>query len=160
MIAQNQKTKSPPCTICGCEDTRLQTTTHAVWHCPRCGTGFVSPTPDEELLVSPGGYAGGSEWTGEFLARFEREGETLSLLDVGCGDGSRLAMALGRGSKCFGVEPFDAVLASARQRVGTVAFLTDRVEHLIPLVFDVILLLNVLERCPDPIRLFYALFTR
>jgi 2-polyprenyl-3-methyl-5-hydroxy-6-metoxy-1,4-benzoquinol methylase/glycosyltransferase involved in cell wall biosynthesis len=160
MIAQNKNPKSPPCIICGCEDTRLQVTTHVVCHCPRCATGFVSPTPDEELLVSPGGYAGGSEWIGEFLARFEREGETLSLLDVGCGDGSRLAMALGRGWKCFGVEPSDAGLASARQRVGTVAFLTDRVEHLIPLVFDVILLLNVLEHCPDPIRLFYALFTR
>ncbi len=162
MNVQKERSISPPCIVCGSPAARLQTkpAALALWRCPHCTTDFVFPVPSEELLVSPDQNADQSEWTGEFLGRFEREGETLSLLDVGCGDGSRLAMALSRGWRCFGVEPSDTARASAQQRVGTMALLTDRVEHLIPLVFDVILLLDVLEHCPDPMRLFYALFTR
>jgi len=132
----------------------------AVWSCPSCQTDFTFPASTTELFVSRGEHTDGSEWSGEFLARFERKGETLSLLDVGCGDGSRLTTALGRGWKCFGVEPSDTARASAQKRIGTVAFLTDCVDHLIPHVFDVILLINVLEHCPDPVSLFYTLFAR
>ena len=162
MKEQSQYSTSPRCILCGNEDTALQygIGTVAVWRCLSCATDFVFPAPSEELFVSRGQHNSRIEWDGEFLARFEREGETLSLLDVGCGDGSRLAKAFDRGWKCFGVEPSDIDLASAQQRLGTVAFLTDRVEHLIPHVFDVILLLDVLEYCPDPMGLLYALFAR
>ncbi|HKB89284.1 MAG TPA: methyltransferase domain-containing protein, partial [Opitutaceae bacterium] len=162
MNAQSEDSTSPRCILCDHADTELRSGagTPAVWRCPSCITDFVFPPPSEELFVSPVRHGNGIEWASEFLARFEREGETLSLLDVGCGDGSRLAMAHDRGWKCFGVEPSETDRAAAQQRIGTVAFLTDRVEHLIPHVFDVILLLDVLEHCPDPMRFFYALFAR
>jgi 2-polyprenyl-3-methyl-5-hydroxy-6-metoxy-1,4-benzoquinol methylase len=159
---QNEHLTSLACILCGSLDTRLQTESAllAVLRCPSCGADFVSPPPSDELFLSSSENSGRSERNVEFLARFERKGETLSLLDVGCGDGSRLAMALGRPWRCFGVEPSDSARASAQKRLGTAAFLTDRIEHLVPCVFDVILLLNVLEHCPNPLRLFYALFTR
>jgi 2-polyprenyl-3-methyl-5-hydroxy-6-metoxy-1,4-benzoquinol methylase/glycosyltransferase involved in cell wall biosynthesis len=162
MNAQSEYPTSPGCILCEHQDTRLRAEVDklAVWRCPFCVTDFVFPLPSEELFVSSDQRGVGVEFTGKFLAGFEREGQTLSLLDVGCGDGSRLTTALDRGWKCFGVEPSDTARASAQQRVGMVAFLTDRVEHLIPHVFDVILLLDVLEHCPDPMRLFYALFAR
>src|SRR6202051_2331747 len=163
MNAQNEENStSPPCVLCGYQHTLLRSEggALAVWRCPSCRTDFTFPASTTELFVSRGEQTDGSEWTVEFLPRFERQGETLSLLDVGCGDGSRLRTALGRGWKCFGVEPSDTARASAQERIGTIAFLTDCVDHLIPHVFDVILLINVLEHCPDPVSLFYTLFAR
>lgn len=162
MKAQSEHPASPACIICGFQETRRKTESgrSALWSCPFCGADFVFPAPGGELFVPPSEYNGRSELSAEFLAQFERKGEKLSLLDVGCGDGIRLAMALGRGWRCFGVEPSISAHASAEKNVGAAAFLTDRVEHLVPCVFDVILLLNVLEYCPDPMRFFYTLFTR
>jgi 2-polyprenyl-3-methyl-5-hydroxy-6-metoxy-1,4-benzoquinol methylase/glycosyltransferase involved in cell wall biosynthesis len=162
MSARSKESTSPRCILCDHADTKLVSRVGipAVWRCPSCITDFVFPPPSEELFVSPVRHGYGIEWASEFLARFERESETLSLLDVGCGDGSRLGTAHDRGWKCFGVEPSETDRAAAQRRIGTVAFLTDRVEHLIPHVFDVILILDVLEHCPDPMRLFYALFAR
>jgi glycosyltransferase involved in cell wall biosynthesis/2-polyprenyl-3-methyl-5-hydroxy-6-metoxy-1,4-benzoquinol methylase len=162
MNAQTENSTSPPCVLCGNRHTQLQREgdTLAVWRCPSCRTDFTFPALTTELFVSRGENSDENEWTGEFLGRFERKGETPSLLDVGCGDGSRLTTALARGWKCFGVEPSDTARASAQKRIGTIAFLTDRVDHLIPHAFDVILLINVLEQCPNPVSLFYTLFAR
>jgi 2-polyprenyl-3-methyl-5-hydroxy-6-metoxy-1,4-benzoquinol methylase/glycosyltransferase involved in cell wall biosynthesis len=162
MNAQTENSTSPPCVLCGHQHTLLQSEgeTLAVWRCPSCRTDFTFPASTAELFLSRGKDADGNELAGEFLGRFERKGETLSLLDIGCGDGSRLSTALARGWKCFGVEPSDTARASAQKSIGTIAFLTDHVDHLIPHAFDVILLINVLEQCPDPVSLFYTLFAR
>jgi glycosyltransferase involved in cell wall biosynthesis/2-polyprenyl-3-methyl-5-hydroxy-6-metoxy-1,4-benzoquinol methylase len=162
MNAQDKNASSPACLICGCPNTLLRSEigSSAVWRCPSCGADFWSSGFSKELFAFAGEDSVDENWTGELLARLEKKGQILSLLDIGCGDGSRLATAFGRGWKCFGVEPSDSALASAKKRIGTRAFLTDSVENLISHAFDAILLVNVLEYCPNPLSLFYTLFAR
>ncbi len=84
----------------------------------------------------------------------------LSVLDVGCGYGTHLALAAERQWKCFGVEPSAHAREIAAQRHGERMTIAERVEDLLPLRFDLILMLEVIEHLKDPYGLFFTLFGR
>ncbi|MBL8629141.1 MAG: methyltransferase domain-containing protein [Rhodospirillaceae bacterium] len=85
--------------------------------------------------------------------------EGLSVLDVGCGYGSHLALAAARGWKCFGVEVSDHARKVAQERLGGGAYIVEAVDDLIPHEFDLVLILDTLEHLPSPYKLLYSLFS-
>lgn len=151
---------------------------YGIWRCPQCYTDFVNPMPGSAFLKSlydneewfeggkKGGYKNYDQQTAQVLpvfedvlAHYEKMLSGRDILDVGCGYGTHLAIAAARGWKCFGVE----VSKHARELAGKRhprLYLTDRVEHLIPHRFDLILMLDVIEHLTDPYKLFYELFSK
>ncbi len=87
------------------------------------------------------------------------KGEGLSVLDVGCGYGTHLALAAQRGWQCFGVEVSDHARKIAQERLGSAAYIVENVEDLIPHEFDLVLILDTIEHLPSPYKLFYSLFS-
>ena len=81
-----------------------------------------------------------------------------SVLDIGCGYGNHLALAAGRGWKCFGVEMSEHARGVAKSRLANGAHIVGDVDELLPHQFDLILMLDVLEHLPAPEALFYKLF--
>ena len=114
-----------------------------------------------------GGYVNYDDQTAHLLPFFEgildafgARGDGRSVLDVGCGYGSHLAIAHERGWKCFGIEVSDHARRVIAERYGRSMFVVDSAEHLIPHEFDLIVMLDVLEHLPDPYDTFYTLFAK
>lgn len=85
-------------------------------------------------------------------------GPGRSVLDLACGEGSRLALAVDRGWKAFGVEPSAPARDAARRSFGHRMFKVDRLERLVPHEFDLILLHDLVDRVSDPCAPFFSLF--
>jgi 2-polyprenyl-3-methyl-5-hydroxy-6-metoxy-1,4-benzoquinol methylase len=83
-----------------------------------------------------------------------------SVLEVGCDDGARLARFAERGWRCFGVEASLAARRVAAGRSGGRLHVVARVEDLLPQRFDLVLMLGVLDRLPNPFPLLLTLFGR
>jgi 2-polyprenyl-3-methyl-5-hydroxy-6-metoxy-1,4-benzoquinol methylase/glycosyltransferase involved in cell wall biosynthesis len=79
------------------------------------------------------------------------------LLEIGCGDGTRLSEAIGLGLAVMGVEADAAARTAARQRLRG-CFITAAPEQLPPHGFDLLLLTGVLEAVENPYSLFHMLF--
>ena len=113
----------------------------------------------------PGGYQNydqQTEWSlglvTSLLAEFPG-GAERSVLDIGCGYGTHLALAAERGWKCFGVEPSNHARGIAKQRLGGRAFVVEDTAELIPHEFDLVLILDTIEHLPSPYALLYSLFS-
>ena len=179
--ASTSNSPVPECPVCTLGQTTFLCCVdgYDVWRCSVCCTDFVSPMPESLVLNSlyasetwfeggkKGGYQNYDQQTAqvlplfqELLALFERKLTGREILDVGCGYGTHLAIAAARGWNCFGIEVSGHAREIARQRHGQNLYLTDRVEHLIPHQFDLILMLDVLEHLPDPYKLFFELFSK
>ncbi|MDE1997955.1 MAG: methyltransferase domain-containing protein, partial [Burkholderiales bacterium] len=149
----------------------------AVYGCKACGAEYVFPMPDKQFLKAyydreewfEGGEIGGyhnydqqTAWSVDaidpILGDF-RDTRDLSILDVGCGYGSHLALAASRGWKCFGVEVSDYARRIAKARLEGKAQIVETVSDLVPHEFDLILMLDVIEHLPTPYPLFYNLFS-
>ena len=168
------------CPVCG--DTRnisalCRIDGAEIYSCATCTADHVFPMPSTRALKAyydrrewfeggeKGGYqdydaqtAGSIGLLGSVLAPFAgRSG--LSILDVGCGYGTHLAVAAKLGWKCFGVEPSDHARGLAQERLGGTAYVVESVTDLIPHEFDVVLLLDVIEHLPSPYPTFYQLFS-
>ena len=173
--------RPPICPICHSEtDLHLCSKTgFEIFRCPRCAADFVWPMPEEKRLaeiytqreyfegMGRGGYEHYDEQTegllpffAELLSKYEKICAGRSILDVGCSYGSHLALAESRDWKCFGVEVSDYALNVARERHGASLFLRQRIEELLPLPFDLVLLFDVIEHLPDPYPLFCTLRER
>ena len=143
--------------------------------CSECRTDYVINPPNNKELAAfydrsewfeggeTGGYSNYDSQTEssidrikEFLSTFS--GETLSILDVGCGYGNHLELAASLGWECFGIEPSDHAREIAIKRLGNRAFIVKNAEELIPHLFDVVLMLDVIEHVIEPQSLFYPLF--
>ena len=89
-----------------------------------------------------------------------REAGSLSVLDVGCGNGSQLALPLARhGFQVTGVDIHEPSIEHARQDVGDLKnarFVCGRVEDLNPEPFDIVILSEVLEHVREPYELLTA----
>lgn len=85
---------------------------------------------------------------------------TGSVLDIGCGYGTHLALAAQHGWKCFGIEPSEHARRIAEERHGNNQYVVDHVDNLIPHRFDIILLLDVVEHLKNPYGLFFSLFSK
>lgn len=148
-----------------------------VYSCATCAADHVFPMPSEQALKAyydrrewfeggeKGGYdnydahtAGSLGLLEQVLAPFAGRHE-LSILDVGCGYGTHLAAAAGRGWRCFGVEPSAHARAVAQERLGGNAYVVESIADLIPHEFDIILMLDVIEHLRSPYPTFYQLFS-
>ena len=113
----------------------------------------------------PGGYQNydkQTEWSLDLVTSLLAEfpgGAERSVLDIGCGYGTHLALAAERGWKCFGVEPSNHARGIAKQRLGGRAFVVEDTAELIPHEFDLVLILDTIEHLPSPYALLYSLFS-
>ncbi len=149
----------------------------SVYQCRNCGADHVFPMPDKNTLKNyydrkdwfEGGEAGGyrnydEQTTGSLdmlkpiLDQFDEQ-KNLSILDIGCGYGTHLALAAEKGWKCFGVEVSDHARQIAQQRLDGSAYIVESVEDMIPHEFDLVLMLDVIEHLPSPYPLLYSLFS-
>ena len=146
-----------------------------VFTCGACTADHVWPAPSPQELKAyydrpawfEGGEKGGYEnydaqtstdLMGTVLAPFARR-ESLSILDVGCGYGTHLAVAAQKGWKCFGVEPSAHARKIAQERLGASAYIVESIAELIPHEFDIVLLLDVIEHLPSLYPTLYQLFS-
>ena len=150
-----------------------------VWQCRGCDLDFVHPMPASELLEAyysgqayfeggePGGYVDYDDQSAHLLDFAKRildapgcTGNGRSILDVGCAYGSLLAVAHERGWDCFGLEISEYARRVIRQRHGRKFHVVDRIEHVVPREFSLIVMADVLEHFPDPYSVFYTLFSK
>lgn len=176
---EKRNVTTPSCVICDAINTRFlcEVDDNHIWHCPECVSDFVWPMPDQQSLKTlydrrgwfEGGERGGYEkydeqtenlpiYLDEAIEIIEAGGTPKTILDIGCGYGTHLAVAADRGWQCFGVEVSEHARKIAKNRHGNSIYLVERVEELVPCQFDLILMLDVIEHLTNPYPLFYALF--
>jgi 2-polyprenyl-3-methyl-5-hydroxy-6-metoxy-1,4-benzoquinol methylase len=168
------------CPVCGsAKDNSLLCTVdeYQIQSCKSCSTEFVATPPSSAELKEfynrsawfEGGEKGGyqsydsqTEWSSDFvdsvLIEFGDQ-KNLSLLDLGCGYGTHLAMAARKGWNCFGVELSDHARTIATSRLGSSAYIVESIDKLIPHEFDLIFMLDVIEHLSNPYSIFYQLFS-
>jgi len=150
------------CALCHGRRFRAIDTVANVVACASCGYRFVSPRPSQDEVArsysAPTSYA---SWLTEVQPRAElwrRRFETVmgtwpsgSLLDVGAGLGTFLAVASGRGWRVAGTEVSSNAIrySAATYRIDLVRGQLDEVELVTR--FDVITLWHVIEHVPDPV---------
>lgn len=102
--------------------------------------------PDPALSVR------GKQWSR--LQRALRRPEPGRALDFGCGSGGLVAAMAAGGWQSTGVEPVESFRAQARQTAPNSSIYAD-LEELAQaepgVAFDVVLMVDVLEHCPDPV---------
>ena len=146
-----------------------------ILRCPDCTTEYVANPPTAEELETyysreeyyqggeSEGYAnyddqtqGSVEAIWPLLEQYaERKG---CILDIGCGYGSDLAVASRMGWQCVGVEISEHARGVASERLGDSVEIAASIEEITPRIFDVVLMLDVIEHVSDPYSLFYPLF--
>ena len=156
--------------LCGIDEYMVVT-------CGHCGAEYVFPSPDEASLKAyydreswfeggeKGGYQDYDAQTAWSIGLMESvldaySGQQgLSILDIGCGYGTHLAMAAKRGWTCFGVEISAHARKVAKSRLSSSVHIVESVTDLIPHEFDLVLMLDVIEHLNSPYSLFYSLFS-
>ena len=167
MTQQLIKTDDPRCPVSRstdvvslCEIEELH-----FFRCAESATDFLWPAPPDSTLV--GNFSDSHTRMEEsiplfasILAEFPSGGEVRYVLDVGCGDGARLQFAAERGWKCFGVEFSEHARNTAIKRRDSRMFIVETPEELVPHQFDLVVMLDMLDRVSDPYALFFRLFNR
>ena len=168
------------CPVCSLHKTSgflCQVDRYAVYKCQKCAAEYVYPVPDSAALKAyydreawfeggeKGGYAnydaqtaGSAQLIETVLDDFQGRRD-LSILDIGCGYGSHLAIAAAKGWKCFGIEVSDHARNVAQSRLGSAAHVVADVADLVPHEFDLVLMLDVIEHLPSPYPLLFSLFS-
>jgi 2-polyprenyl-3-methyl-5-hydroxy-6-metoxy-1,4-benzoquinol methylase/glycosyltransferase involved in cell wall biosynthesis len=143
--------------------------------CSECRADYVINPPNNKELAAfydrsewfeggeTGGYSNYDSQTESSIDRIKKflstfVGEKQAILDVGCGYGNHLELAASLGWECFGIEPSDHAREIAIKRLGNRAMIVKYAEELIPHLFDVVLMLDVIEHVIEPQSLFYPLF--
>jgi SAM-dependent methyltransferase len=111
------------------------------------------PAPVRKLLaLSIRGWAG-QRAEADVAVALTPAGGPVTMLDIGCGDGSFVAFAQSLGWDATGIDPDPAAVATARRR-GIPADLGDLEAHGYPTgKFDLIVMNHVIEHVHDPRRL-------
>jgi len=152
----------PACPVCGHRETVELGTAgrREVWLCSESSTQFVWPVEDA-LDATALSRADEPATIARFLRRLAAKPESdLAVLDVACGDGTRLSPFVERGWRCAGVEASASARRDAEQRFGGRVQLVARARDLLPQRFDLVLLINALGQLSDPFPLFFTLFAR
>lgn len=174
---QGGSTEVRQCPVCHCEKRKEvgEARNFVLSECEECGCKYIRNPPSKSDLErfynreewfnggELGGYRDYDEQTVSSLELIKCifdgiEEANLSILDVGCGYGSHLQIAVAKGWRCFGVEPSDHARLIAQERLGHRAMIVKSINELIPHCFDIILLLDVVEHVSNPEDLFYPLF--
>jgi glycosyltransferase involved in cell wall biosynthesis/2-polyprenyl-3-methyl-5-hydroxy-6-metoxy-1,4-benzoquinol methylase len=149
-----------------CVESKVTGDFQSVWqNCAVCGSTFRFPEPDplQNSLFAVTTQGLESRRLSEFndaLGIAQRAGlkASASILDLRCGDGSRLSALLGHAFKLFGVEANADQLKIAHDRLGLDAVLFASSDAMVPHAFDLILMDGVLDHAFDPAEVFYRLF--
>ena len=163
----------PPCPLCGSRATKLLGVVdgYRIWRCPASAVDFVHPAPTRQWSECSeagerGGYASydaetdpAPRWLTLLLDRLVTNRQNPSILDIGCGYGTRLALASKKGWQAFGVEPLRYARSEARKRHPGL-YVTETAEEIPPHRFDLILILDVIEHLTDPYELFWELASK
>ncbi len=161
------------CGLCGAryfESREFSTPGFSVVACTLCGLVQVTPIPDSRMLAQAYGAEYYKTWVTTQRDRrvrmWERRMNRIErlvpsrgrLLDVGCADGSFLAIAHRHGWDISGTEVSSAGAALARGLVGEGVFCQELSQAQFPdNAFDVVTLWHVLEHVPDPLQLLYEI---
>lgn len=144
---------------------------HRIVRCRICGLVRSDPVLDHdalEALYRASTFDYGAELDGlgvTYGQALDRVGEAVgrrgALLDIGCGSGFALSLALQRGwERVCGVEPSDDAIANASADVRTLIVQEMMRPGLFaPQSFDAITLFQVLDHMPDPMALLKACHT-
>lgn len=181
MSSANPSSAVPVCPVCKSRAALFlcKVDGYDVWRCPESATDFVWPMPSPAVLKElydreawfQGGERGGySDYDAqtepslhlvqELLGRFPDDGQTRTVLDVGCGYGSHLKIAQERGWACLGIEPSAHARDVCEQRHGDQITVVERAEDLLPVRCDLVLMFEVIEHLQDPYSVFFTLFGR
>ncbi|MCS6842036.1 MAG: class I SAM-dependent methyltransferase [Roseiflexaceae bacterium] len=141
--------------------------------CHRCHLRYVNP----RIALRPGQMPYSIEHENEHFAR-SYEARLLmsrnlvselprllgrrpsSLLDIGCGDGVLLDVALDQGIRCAGIEVSSNLLSQLRARFRERAIIASDVSLLPDDVYDVVTLISVLEHVHEPYQVLNAALSR
>jgi 2-polyprenyl-3-methyl-5-hydroxy-6-metoxy-1,4-benzoquinol methylase len=147
-----------------------------VYACSTCSAEHAWPMPSARELKAfydrpewfEGGEKGGyadydaqTGWCAGLVAEvLDANGgkADCAVLDLGCGYGTHLSVALQHGWRCFGVEPSDHARDVAQRRLAGAAHIVPSVSDLFPHKFDLVLMLDVIEHLPSPYAPLYELF--
>lgn len=138
------------CPVCGDAQHLTATNGADVYTCATCGAAHVYPLKDQRQTRTA--------IPADVLDTILSGTQAGSILDVRCGDGAKLATAMARGWRCFGVEPSEALRAAAKKRLSG-AFIVENIGEVIPHHFDIVLLPNILSELPSPYPALYQLFS-
>jgi 2-polyprenyl-3-methyl-5-hydroxy-6-metoxy-1,4-benzoquinol methylase len=164
------------CLLCGGTrfTPRFAHSGYTVQTCGDCGLTQLFPPPDDATIAglygadyydseSGRGYAGYAAQEVEHQATFRDdlrriqsffpETRKLRILDVGCGPGAFLSVALEAGHDAIGIDIIPSVVEQAQRRFAErvhLARVAD-VPQFTPEPFDVVYASHVIEHIPDPI---------
>jgi 2-polyprenyl-3-methyl-5-hydroxy-6-metoxy-1,4-benzoquinol methylase len=164
------------CILCGGADfvPRFDRQEFSVKACGQCGLVQLHPRPGDETIAElydaeyyetadGKGYSNYTARESEYRATFAddlRRIEShfggrgpLRILDVGCGPGAFLSVALGAGHDVFGMDIIPSVVDQARVRFPGRVFLgaLDDVRGALPAPFDVVFASHVIEHVTAPV---------
>lgn len=169
----------PLCPVSGSYDSQYlcRVGDFDIWRNNESATDFVFPMPtdgelqnlyDREMWFEGGERGGYADYDAQtepslhlmatLINKFQERPQGLSVLDVGCGYGNHLKIAADKGWNCFGVEKSEHARKIINERHGDRITVTESVEDLLPMRFDLIVLFEVIEHLPDPYKLFFTLF--
>jgi SAM-dependent methyltransferase len=161
------------CLVCGLADfeLNLQKNGFEIFRCLQCGFECVAPMPDEKFLLGfyeqqeyfrSDGAFGYSDYESKrefylglfrnYLRILNGHSEPGRLLDLGCGNGDFLKLALEAGWDVYGVEISDSCRREAERRAGVQVYSSPHCISEKREFFDVITMWEVIEHLPHPDR--------
>ena len=162
------------CPVCGSVETKREFSKHSIELvcCLYCNTRYGSQIPAnlDDVYKSPGYLSYSKEDTDEHYnyrrERFGRErvgilerycGDLTEkrLLDVGCGNGYFLSVAMEKCRHCYGTEFSDKLREFTQRKTGLTVF-SQSLDELPEKNFDIITLFDVIEHIPDPITFMHS----
>jgi 2-polyprenyl-3-methyl-5-hydroxy-6-metoxy-1,4-benzoquinol methylase len=166
----------PACPVCGAMESRPEFKKHSIEYvcCLKCETRYTTQIPAQlddiynDAAYRP--YTLGDTDEQHYQYRRERFGRERVgilerycgdltdkfILDVGCGNGYFLSVAMEKCRHCFGTE-FSEKLRDFTQRKTGLTVYNRRLEELPALGFDIITLFDVIEHIPDPLPFMRAI---
>src|SRR5512138_1489503 len=161
--------KIQSCPVCGAVENRLEFEKHSVKYvcCLTCDTRYTSHIAAnlDDVYKSPGYLSYSKEDSDDHYnyrrERFGRERVDIlerycgdlsdkRILDVGCGNGYFLSVAMERCQHCFGTEFSEKLRQFTQHKTGLTIF-SQNLDDLPEYGFDIITLFDVIEHIPDPI---------
>jgi 2-polyprenyl-3-methyl-5-hydroxy-6-metoxy-1,4-benzoquinol methylase len=166
--------KVSSCPLCGSQEKKPEFSKHSVElvGCQNCFIRYGAEIPAnlDDVYKNPGYVAYSKEDSDEHYnyrrERFGRErvgilerycGDLTEkrLLDVGCGNGYFLSVAMEKCRHCFGTEFSDRLREFSRRKTGLTIY-SHGLEELPENSFDIITLFDVIEHIPEPLPFMHA----